>query len=57
MIPRQGILEAGMKILSDPGLLRFGLLEFDFENEEGTGIGPTFEFYTLISNEIRKLNI
>lgn len=57
MIPRQGILEAGMKILSDPGLLRFGLLEFDFEGEEGTGIGPTLEFYTLISNEIRKLDI
>ena len=57
MIPRQGILEAGMKILSDPGLLRFGLLEFDFEGEEGTGTGPTLEFYTLISNEIRKLEI
>lgn len=57
MIPRQGILEAGMKILSDPGLLRFGLLEFDFEGEEGTGIGPTLEFYTLISNEIRKMEI
>lgn len=57
MIPRKGILEAGMKILSDPGLLRFGLLEFDFEGEEGTGIGPTLEFYTLLSNEIRKLPI
>lgn len=57
MIPRKGILEAGMKILSDPGLLRFGLLEFDFEGEEGTGIGPTLEFYTLLSEEIRKLPI
>ena len=57
MIPRAGILQAGMKILSDPGLLRFGLLEFDFEGEEGTGTGPTLEFYTLISNEIRKLEI
>ena len=57
MVPRQGILDAGMKILSDPGLLRFGLLEFDFEGEEGTGTGPTLEFYTLISNEIRKINI
>lgn len=57
MVSRQGILEAGMKILSDPGLLRFGLLEFDFEGEEGTGIGPTLEFYTLISSEIRKLDI
>ena len=57
MVPRHGILEAGMKILSDPGLLRFGLLEFDFEGEEGTGTGPTLEFYTLISNELRKINI
>jgi hypothetical protein len=57
MVPRNGVFEAGMKILADPGLLRFGLLEFDFEGEEGTGIGPTLEFYTLISEEVRKLNI
>lgn len=57
MVPRQGILEAGRKILSDPGLLRFGVLEFDFEGEEGTGTGPTLEFYTLISEEVRKLDI
>ncbi|OMJ81252.1 hypothetical protein SteCoe_18308 [Stentor coeruleus] len=57
MVPRQGILEAGKKILSDPGLLRFGVLEFDFEGEEGTGTGPTLEFYTMISEEIRKLDI
>ena len=57
MVQRTGVLEAGLKILSDPGLLRFGLLEFDFEGEEGTGIGPTLEFYTLISEDLRKLNI
>ena len=57
MVPRTGVLEAGLKILSDPGLLRFGLLEFDFEGEEGTGIGPTLEFYTLISEDLRKQNI
>ena len=57
MVQRSGVLEAGMKILSDPGLLRFGLLEFDFEGEEGTGIGPTLEFYTLISEDLRKLHM
>jgi hypothetical protein len=24
-------------------------LEIEFANEEGTGLGPTLEFYTLIS--------
>ena len=38
-----------MRILGDTALLKFGMLEFDFTDEEGTGIGPTHEFYTLIS--------
>lgn len=57
MIPRENILEAGMRVLSDSALLKFGMLEFDFSGEEGTGIGPTLEFYALASKEIRKLDI
>uniref|UniRef100_A0A0X3QHG7 E3 ubiquitin-protein ligase n=1 Tax=Schistocephalus solidus TaxID=70667 RepID=A0A0X3QHG7_SCHSO len=29
-------------------------LEIGFENEEGTGLGPTMEFYALLSAELRK---
>ncbi|VDN15275.1 unnamed protein product [Dibothriocephalus latus] len=28
-------------------------LEIGFENEEGTGLGPTMEFYALLSAELR----
>jgi len=28
------------------------LLEFDFQDEEGTGIGPTLEFYSLLASEL-----
>ncbi|CAG9332469.1 UPL4_4 [Blepharisma stoltei] len=57
MIPRDQIIEAGMRVLSDSALLKFGMLEFDFSGEEGTGIGPTLEFYALASKELRKLDI
>ena len=57
MIPREKVLEAGMRILGDTALMKFGILEFDFSDEEGTGTGPTLEFYTLIGREVRKLGI
>jgi E3 ubiquitin-protein ligase TRIP12 len=34
-----------------------GLLEFEYINEEGTGLGPTLEYYTLVIDDIRKLPI
>lgn len=46
-----------MRIFSDTALLKFGILEFDFDGEEGTGIGPTLEFYSLISKNLRNLDI
>lgn len=57
MIPRDNLLEAGYKVIGDSELLRYGMLEFDFVGEEGTGVGPTLEFYSLISEEIRRLDI
>ena len=30
------------------------VLEFEFEKEEGSGLGPTLEYYTLIAQEIGK---
>ena len=33
---------------------RKSVLEIEFEGEEGTGLGPTLEFYALVSAEIQK---
>src|ERR1700759_4669389 len=30
------------------------LLEIQYENEVGTGLGPTLEFYALVSQELQK---
>ncbi|CAG9321229.1 UPL4_2 [Blepharisma stoltei] len=57
MVPRDNVLEAGIRIIGDSELLKYGLLEFDFVDEEGTGLGPTLEFYSLISEEIKKLDL
>jgi hypothetical protein len=29
------------------------LLEFEYENEEGTGLGPTLEMYSELATEIK----
>ncbi|XP_040569275.1 E3 ubiquitin-protein ligase TRIP12 [Lepeophtheirus salmonis] len=33
------------------------LLEIQYENEVGTGLGPTLEFYTLVSKELQKADL
>lgn len=33
------------------------LLEVQYENEVGTGLGPTLEFYALVSKELQKTNL
>ena len=33
------------------------LLEIQYEDEVGTGLGPTLEFYTLVSREIQQANL
>jgi len=32
-------------------------LEFEFEDEEGTGLGPTLEFYDYIAEDFNNWNI
>ena len=32
-----------------------GLLNFEYINEVGEGLGPTLEYYTLVVKELRKL--
>jgi E3 ubiquitin-protein ligase TRIP12 len=33
------------------------LLEIQYENEVGTGLGPTLEFYALVSTELQKVDL
>ncbi len=33
------------------------LLEIQYENEVGTGLGPTLEFYTLVSKELQRADL
>lgn len=47
-IDRMNFLECTLKIFTTPGTLkRKNFLEVEFLNEEGTGLGPTLEFYYL----------
>ena len=32
-------------------------MEIEFEGEEGTGLGPTLEFYALVAAELQKRSI
>jgi len=36
------------------GATQQNVLEFDFENEEGSGLGPTLEFYSLLADDFKK---
>jgi E3 ubiquitin-protein ligase TRIP12 len=52
-VPREDILEDAMDKLKD--LQRdSSFLEFQFENEVGTGLGPTLEYYALIGKAIKE---
>ena len=33
------------------------VLEIQYENEVGTGLGPTLEFYTLVSKELQRSDL
>jgi len=56
-VPREKILEAATRIMRDPQIIKYGLLDIEYYNEEGIGLGPTLEFYSLLSSEIRNLPI
>jgi E3 ubiquitin-protein ligase TRIP12 len=43
--------------MGDVGLIKTGMLDIEYLHEEGTGVGPTLEFYSLLAKEIRKLEI
>ena len=50
-------MNAALKLFSDTKMLKRGVLEIVFEGEEGSGLGPTLEFYNIVCDEILKLPI
>ena len=49
---RVHLLESARKIFAQ-NLSKRAFLEVEYVNEEGTGLGPTLEFYYLVSKELR----
>lgn len=52
---RDEILKSGMAIMA-VGSQRDCVMEFDFEHEAGSGLGPTMEFYALSAFELKCLS-
>ena len=55
-ISRTSILESASKVLDLYGAAR-GILEVEYFEEIGTGLGPTLEFYTLVSKEFARRSL
>ncbi|KAI5713848.1 hypothetical protein M8J76_006502 [Diaphorina citri] len=53
---RKDILKQAESLLSDLAQSK-ALLEIQYENEVGTGLGPTLEFYALVSKELQKTDL
>lgn len=53
---RDRALECALEVLQRPaqGAAGNAVLEFEFYNEEGSGLGPTLEFYTLVGDALRE---
>ena len=53
IVERNTIIEDGLKIIDNPVTSRFeGYLEFEYMGEIGNGLGPTLEFYRLITEKL-----
>ncbi|KAJ8956894.1 hypothetical protein NQ318_014311, partial [Aromia moschata] len=55
-ISREEILKQAEQVMQDLATSK-ALLEVQYENEVGTGLGPTLEFYALVSKELQKTNL
>lgn len=53
-VARRNLLPGAMKIMEIYAKMQGHELEVQFLGEEGTGTGPTLEFYTLLSHELQK---
>ena len=56
VVSRADILKQAEKVIDDVGSSK-ALLEIQYENEVGTGLGPTLEFYALISQEFQRKDL
>jgi len=56
VISRETILKQGEQLMSELASSR-SLLEIQYEGEVGTGLGPTLEFYSLISKEMQRADL
>lgn len=54
LVNRNHILESATQMMK---VHQKVLLEVEYEEEVGTGLGPTLEFYTLVSYEFQKLGL
>ena len=52
-VNRRHILQCAEKVMGLPGGPQ-DLLEIEYHGEEGTGLGPTLEFYSLLSRELNR---
>lgn len=55
-VSRVGLLDQAEKLISDLGSSQ-SVLEIQYEGEVGTGLGPTLEFYALISQEFQRAEL
>lgn len=55
-ISRDDILKQAEVVMQDLATSK-ALLEVQYENEVGTGLGPTLEFYALVSKELQRSDL
>ena len=46
-----------MQVICYLNLLLMLILQVEFLNEEGTGLGPTLEFYALVAAELQRKDL
>ena len=56
VISRDNLLKQAEQVMQELASSR-SLLEIQYENEVGTGLGPTLEFYTLVSKEVQRADL
>ncbi|XVF76511.1 hypothetical protein PTKIN_Ptkin13bG0271900 [Pterospermum kingtungense] len=56
LVWRDQILDSATRMM-DQHAHHKGLLEVEYNEEVGTGLGPTLEFYTLVSHEFQKYGL
>lgn len=56
-VPRSNeLLEWAMEVMKIH-CNRKSVLEIEFQNEDGTGLGPTLEFYALVANDLQRSDL